>query len=67
MSSAERSPGKMGKLAVLTCVAGILGSSLTGCSGGGVADLSPEAQAKAKEAFKKKSENYGRKGGKTSR
>ncbi len=55
---------------MLACAAGILGSSLTGCSRGvGAGPLSPEDQAKAKEDFKKKFENYGEKAkaGKTSR
>jgi hypothetical protein len=67
MCSAKRSPRRMRTLALLACAAGILVSSFTGCTGGGTADLSPEAQAKAKQAFKKKSENYGRTGNKASR
>lgn len=61
MSTARRSPRPRCKLAALACAAGILGSCLAGCSGGGATTLSPEGQARAKAAFKKKSENYGRK------
>jgi hypothetical protein len=70
MSLVERSHGKLGKLAALACAAGILGSSLTGCSRGvGASPLSAEDQAKAKAAYKKKFENYGvkAKAGKKSR
>ena len=68
ISAAGRSVGKLGRLVVLACLSGIMGSSLSGCSRGeGHADTSPDAQAKAKETFKKKFENYGKKGGKTSR
>jgi hypothetical protein len=70
MSSADRSPRRMGQLAVLACAAGILGSSLTGCSRDvGAGPLSAEDQAKAKAAYKKKFENYGvkAKAGKKSR
>ncbi len=67
MCSAERSPRTIRTLALLACAAGVLISSVTGCTGGGNADLSPEAQARAKAAFKKKSENYGRKDAKASR
>jgi len=67
-SSDGRSPRKLGPLVVLACLAGVVGWSVAGCSGGGgSADLSPEAQAKAKETFKKRFEDYGRKGVKTSR
>jgi hypothetical protein len=68
LSAAERSSGKLRTLVVLACLSGIMGSSVSGCSHGeGHADTSPDAQAKAKETFKKKFENYGKKGGKTSR
>jgi hypothetical protein len=70
MSTTERSPGKLGKLAVLACAAGILGSSLAGCSPGmGRADVSPEVQAKAKENFKKRTSDSAEKpkGRKTTR
>jgi hypothetical protein len=70
MSTTGRSPGKLGKLAVLACAAGLLGSSLTGCSrGAGAGALSAEDQARAKAAYKKKFENYGvkAKAGKKSR
>jgi hypothetical protein len=67
-SAAERSPGKLGTLVALACLAGVLGSSVAGCSRSeGHADSSPEAQIKAKESFKKKFQDYGRKGGKPSR
>jgi hypothetical protein len=68
MSTVVRSPRRMRKLAVLACVAGILGSSLMGCFGGaGAGSLSPEEQAKGKAAFKKRSENYGVKAAKKTR
>ena len=68
MRSAERSPRKMRTLALLACAAGVLGSSLTGCSRGvGAGPLSAEDQAKAKATFKKKFENYGEKAGKKRR
>ena len=49
-------------LVLLACLAGVLGFSVPGCSfGGGNATLSPEAQAKAKENFKKRFANFGEK------
>jgi hypothetical protein len=49
----------LGKLAALACAAGILGSSLAGCSRGvGAGPLSAEDRAKMKAAFKKKFQNY---------
>jgi anti-sigma factor RsiW len=54
-SSGSKSPGKLRTLVVLACLAGVLGSSVSGCSRVcGNADVSPEAQAKAKENFKKR-------------
>jgi hypothetical protein len=70
MSTTERSPRTLGKLAALACAAAILGSSLHGCSPGmGRADVSPEVQAKAKENFKKRFADSGEKtkGRKTAR
>ncbi len=70
MSLVERSPGNVGRLAALACAAGILGSSLTGCSRGvGAGPLSAEDQAKAKATYRKKFENRGEnaKPGKSSR
>jgi anti-sigma factor RsiW len=61
-SSAGKSPGQLGRLVLLACLAGVVGSSVSGCSGaGGTAELSPEARAKAKENFKKRSSNTGAK------
>jgi len=55
MCSAKQSTRNLGKLVLLAFVAGLLGFSVPGCSfGGGNATLSPEAQAKAKENFKKR-------------
>ncbi len=72
MSSAKRSTRNLGRLVVLACLAGVLGFSVPGCSfGGGEATVSPEAQVKAKENFKKRFANFGEKtkttGRKTSR
>ncbi len=55
MCSAKRSTRILGWLVLLAFVAGVLGFSVPACSfGGGNATLSPEAQAKAKENFKKR-------------
>ena len=69
MCSVKRSPRILGILVLLACLAGVLGFSGAGCSfGGGDATLSPEAQAKAKENFKKRFDNFGEtKGRKNSR
>ena len=71
MSSPDRSPRKLGKLAVLACAAAILGSSLTGCSrGAGAGAFSPEDQAKMKASFQNKFQGHGEtnaKAGKKSR
>ncbi|MFI5456966.1 MAG: hypothetical protein ACHRXM_16090 [Isosphaerales bacterium] len=69
MCSTRRSPRILGMLVLLACVAGLLGFSVPGCSfGGGDATVSPKAQAKAKENFKKRFDNSGEKQGrKTSR
>jgi anti-sigma factor RsiW len=54
-SSSSKSPGKLRTLVVLACLAGVMCWSVSGCSGGGEnSSLSPEAQAKAKENFKKR-------------
>ncbi len=60
MCSVKRSPRILGRLVLLACLGAVLGFSVPGCSfgGGGVA-VSPEAQAKAKENFKKKFDNFG--------
>ena len=57
MCSPKRSPRILGMLVLLACLAGVLGFSVPGCSGN--ATVSPEAQAKAKENFKKRFDNYG--------
>jgi hypothetical protein len=50
----------LGRLVLLACLAGVLGFSAAGCSGGaGDATVSPEA--KAKENFKKRFGNFGEK------
>jgi len=55
MCSTKRSTRNLGRLVLLAFVAGVLGCSVPGCSGGGgQTTLSPEAQAKAKENFKKR-------------
>jgi hypothetical protein len=62
MCSTKRSTRNLGRLVLLAFVAGVLGFSVPGCSfGGGNATLSPEAQAKAKENFKKRFANFGEK------
>ena len=62
MCSTKRSTRNLGRLVLLAFVAGVLGFSVPGCSfGGGNATLSPEAQAKAKENFKKRFANFGAK------
>jgi hypothetical protein len=58
MCSTKRSPRSRGTLVLLACLVVILATCVPGCSpGGGVATLSPEAQAKAKEDFKKRFDN----------
>jgi hypothetical protein len=61
----------MGQLAVVACAAGILGSSLAGCSpGAGAGALSSEDQARVKASFQKKFQGHGEtnaKAGKKSR
>ncbi len=62
MCSIKRSSRRRKMLVPLACLAGVLGFSVPGCSfGGGNATLSPEAQAKAKENFKKRFANFGEK------
>ena len=62
MCSAKRSPRILGMVVLLACLAGALGFSVPGCSGGGdSATVSPEAQAKAKENFKKRFGSFGEK------
>jgi hypothetical protein len=60
MCSVQRSPGILRTLVPLACMAGVLAFSIPGCSFGvGNAAVSPEAQAKAKESFKKRFGDYG--------
>jgi hypothetical protein len=59
MSSHRRSPRILETFVVLACLAGVMGFSVAGCSGN--ATVSPEAQAKAKENFKKRFGNSGEK------
>jgi hypothetical protein len=54
----KRSPCSPGMLIRLACLAGLLGFTVPGCSGGG-GDASPEARARVKEIFKKRFENSG--------
>jgi len=62
MCSAKRSTRNLGTLVLLAFVAGVLDFSAPGCSfGGGEKTLSPEAQAKAKENFKKRHVGSGEK------
>ncbi len=70
MCSAKRSTRILGMLVLLACLAGVVGFSVPGCSGrGDSSTVSPEAQAKAKENFKKRFGNFDEKttGRKTSR
>ncbi len=60
MCSTKRSPRGLGRVVLLAGLVGVLGCSVPGCSsGGGNATLSPEAQAKAKENFKKRFADFG--------
>jgi hypothetical protein len=62
MCSVKRSAGILRTLVPLACLAGVLGCSVPGCSfGAGGAAVSPEAQAKAKENFKKRFGSFGEK------
>ncbi len=55
MCSTKRLPRNLGRLVLLTCLASVLGFSVPACSfGGGNTTLSPEAQAKVRENFKKR-------------
>ncbi len=55
MCSTKRSPRSLGRVVLLACLAGVLGFSVPGCSGGvGNVTLSPEAQAKAQKNFMKR-------------
>jgi hypothetical protein len=70
MCGAKRSTRILGMLVVLAGLAGVVGFSVPGCSGrGDSSTVSPEAQAKAKENFKKRFNNFDEKtkGRKTSR
>ena len=60
MVSVQQSPGAFKTITLLACLAGILGVSVPGCSGGGgPATLSPEDRTKVKEVFKKRFQNFG--------
>jgi len=60
MLSIKRLPRSRMRLVLLACLAGVLVFSVPGCStGAGDATLSPEAQARAKETFKKKFQGFG--------
>ncbi len=62
MCSTKRSTRNLGRLVLLAFVAGVLGFSVPGCSGGGgETTISPEAQAKEKENFKKRFADFGAK------
>ena len=64
MSSTRRSGPYTGIRILRACLAVVLACAIAGCSGGGgAATLSPEAQAKAKENFKKRFDNSGEKTG----
>ena len=55
MCSTKRLTRILGRLVLLAFVAGVLGFSVPGCSGGGgQTTLSPEAQAKAQKNFMKR-------------
>jgi hypothetical protein len=62
MCSSRRSRQFVGRLFLLSALAGLMGFS-GGCNGGGNATLSAEDQAKAKEAARKKFDNFGAKQG----
>jgi hypothetical protein len=52
---AKGPPRTPGMIVLLFCLAGVLGSSIAGCSGGHTAAaFSPADQARAKESFKKR-------------
>ena len=62
MCSPTRSPRSRKTFVLVACLAGVLGFSVSGCSRGAAdATLSPEAQAKAKENFKKRFDTSGEK------
>jgi hypothetical protein len=62
MCPTKRSPRILRGLVLLACLAGVPGFSVPGCSlGGGDATVSPEAQAQAKENFKKRFAGFGEK------
>jgi hypothetical protein len=62
MCSVQRSPRILRTLVALAFLAGVLGFSIPGCSFGvGDAAVSPEAQATAKENFKKRFDSFGEK------
>jgi len=62
MCAIRRQPRSWNTLVLLACLVGVLGFSAPGCSGGGgETALSPEAQAKAKENFKKRHADFGEK------
>jgi hypothetical protein len=49
----------MRRLVLLACLAGVLGTSAAGCSGGGDSTLSHQDQAKAKESKRKRFGSFG--------
>jgi hypothetical protein len=66
MSATKRSGRCLGIRGLRPCLAVVLGCAIAGCSGGGAASVSSEAQAKAKENFKKRFGDYGVKPGRKS-
>ena len=61
-SSTGRSPGRLGTLVLLTCLACVLAFAASGCSRGeDDAPLSPEAQARARAVLRTKFQDFGEK------
>jgi hypothetical protein len=59
MPCASNSPRPLRTLVLLAYLSGVMGFSVAGCSGGGdSATLSPAAQAKVNEKFKKRFSNF---------
>jgi hypothetical protein len=56
MCSLKRSPRILGTFVLLACLAGVMGFSVPGCSANST--VPPDAQAKAKENFKKRFGNF---------
>jgi hypothetical protein len=61
MPVAKKSHQLLGMLGLLACMIVSLACSVAGCSPGGELTLSPAAQAKAQETFKKRFANVGEK------